>query len=62
MSNVCQLLNLPSTAIFSAETPLGHWLRFPWGTSVLGQQTDNRRLRWLAVAAGALRRALAARR
>jgi hypothetical protein len=30
------LLNLPLTAIFAAETPLGHWLRFPWGTSVLG--------------------------
>ncbi|WP_281290966.1 class I SAM-dependent methyltransferase [Thiohalocapsa marina] len=29
-------LNLPLTAIFAAETPLGHWLRFPWGTSVLG--------------------------
>jgi SAM-dependent methyltransferase len=24
------------SAIFNAETPLGHWLRFPWGTSVLG--------------------------
>jgi hypothetical protein len=22
-------------AIFSAETPLGAWLPFPWGTSVL---------------------------
>lgn len=30
------LLNGPLTAIFAAETPLGHWLRFPWGTSVLG--------------------------
>ena len=30
------LLNLPLTAIFAAETALGHWLRFPWGTSVLG--------------------------
>jgi hypothetical protein len=29
-------LNLALTAIFAAETPLGHWLRFPWGTSVLG--------------------------
>lgn len=29
-------INLPLTAIFAAETPLGHWLRFPWGTSVLG--------------------------
>lgn len=24
------------SAIFNAETPVGHWLRFPWGTSVLG--------------------------
>jgi SAM-dependent methyltransferase len=23
-------------SIFAAETPLGHWLPFPWGTSVLG--------------------------
>jgi SAM-dependent methyltransferase len=23
-------------AVFGAETPLGHWLPFPWGTSVLG--------------------------
>ena len=30
------LLNLPLTAIFGAETPLGHWLRFPWSASVLG--------------------------
>lgn len=30
------LPNLPLTAIFAAETPLGHWLRFPWGTSLLG--------------------------
>jgi len=30
------LLNLPLTAIFAAETPIGHWLRFPWGTSLLG--------------------------
>jgi SAM-dependent methyltransferase len=29
-------LNLALTAIFAAETPSGHWLRFPWGTSVLG--------------------------
>lgn len=21
---------------FAAETPLGHWMRFPWGTSILG--------------------------
>jgi len=24
------------SAIFCAETPLGHWWHFPWGTSVLG--------------------------
>jgi SAM-dependent methyltransferase len=24
------------SAIFEAETPLGHWLRFPWGTSIIG--------------------------
>lgn len=30
------LLNRPLTAVFAAETPLGHWVRFPWGTSVLG--------------------------
>lgn len=24
------------SAIFSAESPIGHWLRFPWGTSILG--------------------------
>ncbi len=29
------LLNEPLAAIFAAETPLGHWLRFPWGTSLL---------------------------
>jgi hypothetical protein len=22
--------------IFAAETPIGHWLRFPWGTPILG--------------------------
>ena len=22
--------------VFSLETPVGHWLRFPWGTSILG--------------------------
>jgi SAM-dependent methyltransferase len=22
--------------VFAAETPLGHWLPFPWGTSILG--------------------------
>lgn len=30
------LVNWPLAAIFAAETPLGHWVRFPWGTSVLG--------------------------
>lgn len=30
------VMNLPLTAVFAAETPLGHWLQFPWGTSVLG--------------------------
>jgi SAM-dependent methyltransferase len=29
-------LNEALTAIFTAETPMGHFLRFPWGTSVLG--------------------------
>jgi hypothetical protein len=23
-------------AMFSMETPLGHWVKFPWGTSILG--------------------------
>ena len=29
-------VNSMLSAIFAAETPLGHWLRFPWGTSILG--------------------------
>ena len=29
-------INTPLSAIFSAETPAGHWMRFPWGTSILG--------------------------
>ena len=29
-------LNAALTAVFAAETPMGHWLSFPWGTSVLG--------------------------
>lgn len=29
-------INTTLSAIFSAETPAGHWLRFPWGTSILG--------------------------
>jgi SAM-dependent methyltransferase len=29
-------LNEALAAVFAAETPLGHWRSFPWGTSVLG--------------------------
>jgi SAM-dependent methyltransferase len=29
-------INKILTASFCAETPLGHWLPFPWGTSILG--------------------------
>ena len=29
-------INRTLSAIFAAETPLGHWMRFPWGTSILG--------------------------
>jgi len=29
-------INTTLSAIFSAETPVGHWMRFPWGTSILG--------------------------
>jgi 2-polyprenyl-3-methyl-5-hydroxy-6-metoxy-1,4-benzoquinol methylase len=29
-------VNAALSAVFAAETPLGHWLRFPWGTSILG--------------------------
>ena len=29
-------INATLRAIFSAETPAGHWMRFPWGTSILG--------------------------
>ena len=29
-------INLPLAAVFAMETPIGHWLPFPWGTSVLG--------------------------
>jgi SAM-dependent methyltransferase len=28
-------INVVLTAIFAAETPLGHQVRFPWGTSIL---------------------------
>jgi SAM-dependent methyltransferase len=31
----CTPLNEVLSGIFSLETPLGHWLPFPWGTSVL---------------------------
>jgi 2-polyprenyl-3-methyl-5-hydroxy-6-metoxy-1,4-benzoquinol methylase len=30
-----RLVNLALGAVFAAETPLGAWCRFPWGTSVL---------------------------
>lgn len=30
------LVNSALTAVFCAETPMGHWMRFPWGTSILG--------------------------
>jgi trans-aconitate methyltransferase len=29
-------VNEALAAIFSMETPLGHWLKFPWGTSLFG--------------------------
>lgn len=29
-------INMLLAALFSAETPIGYWLPFPWGTSVLG--------------------------
>lgn len=29
-------VNAALSAIFRAETPIGHWLPFPWGTSILG--------------------------
>jgi SAM-dependent methyltransferase len=29
-------INRMLTGIFASETPLGHWIRFPWGTSILG--------------------------
>jgi len=29
-------INSVLSAIFLAETPVGHWTRFPWGTSILG--------------------------
>ena len=30
------LLNKALTMVFAAESPLGNWLPFPWGTSLLG--------------------------
>jgi SAM-dependent methyltransferase len=30
------LVNAALSFVFSAETPLGHWVGFPWGTSILG--------------------------
>jgi hypothetical protein len=30
------LLNRLLRMVFASETPLGYWLPFPWGTSVLG--------------------------
>lgn len=30
------LINGVLTAVFGAETPLGFWIPFPWGTSILG--------------------------
>lgn len=29
-------INSTLSLIFAAETPVGHWMRFPWGTSILG--------------------------
>ena len=29
-------INASLSAIFAAETPVGHWINFPWGTSILG--------------------------
>jgi SAM-dependent methyltransferase len=30
------ILNEVLASIFNAETPIGHWVSFPWGTSILG--------------------------
>lgn len=30
------VINTTLSAIFAAESPIGHWLQFPWGTSILG--------------------------
>lgn len=29
-------INFLLAGIFNAETPIGHWIKFPWGTSILG--------------------------
>lgn len=29
-------VNTALATVFAAETPIGHWLPFPWGTSILG--------------------------
>lgn len=29
-------INKLLNAMFAAESPLGHWVKFPWGTSILG--------------------------
>lgn len=29
-------INSVLSTIFAAESPIGHWLNFPWGTSILG--------------------------
>jgi SAM-dependent methyltransferase len=29
-------LNAALSLVFNLETPLGHWIHFPWGTSILG--------------------------
>ena len=34
-SNPHPIVNGALTAMFAAETPLGHIVRFPWGTSLL---------------------------
>jgi hypothetical protein len=36
-----KILNNILAAIFKAETPLGHILKFPWGTSIIGVFEKN---------------------
>jgi hypothetical protein len=31
-----RFINTLLIALFAAETPFGHYCRFPWGTSILG--------------------------